>query len=174
MRISILCILTLITCAVQSMGFNVVIDGVLDEGMYAAVTPLKSAISLLYLIPMSDALYIGAEVEDASIMVDDPQQFWNSSCVEVWFDWANDNSPALDENDREGGDDLSLAVLGVDARAVDLAGDLHRREVDRVVCRASACRGRCLAAGGRGLGAHQGGEEGEREDDAADEGGDRD
>ena len=93
--------LMLLACAVQVLGFNVVIDGVLDESIYTKVTPLKGDISLLYLVPMSDGLYIGAEVEDANINVGNPQEFWNGSCVEIWFDWANDDSPAFDQNDQQ-------------------------------------------------------------------------
>ena len=56
-----------------------VIDGVLDESIYTKVTPLKGAISSLYLVPMADALYIGVEVEDANINVATPMEFWNAS-----------------------------------------------------------------------------------------------
>ena len=101
MRSLMLSILMVSICAAQSLGFNVSIDGVLDEVIYTEVTPLKGDISLLYLVPMADALYIGAEVEDANINVGNPQEFWNGSCVEIWLDWANDDSPAFDENDQQ-------------------------------------------------------------------------
>ena len=78
MRNLIICALTLLAFSAQAPAFNVVIDGVLDEPVYTMVEPLKGDISSLYLVPMSDALYIGAEVEDANINVGNPQEFWNS------------------------------------------------------------------------------------------------
>ena len=53
------------------------------------------------LIPTADNLYIGAEVEDDSINVSDPASFWDMSCVEVWFDWANEDTPTFDANDQQ-------------------------------------------------------------------------
>jgi len=101
MRNLIICVLVVFAYSAQALGFSVVIDGVLDESIYTKVTPLKGEISSLYLVPMSDGVYIGAEVEDANVNVDNPQEFWNGSCVEVWFDWANDDSPVFDENDQQ-------------------------------------------------------------------------
>lgn len=101
MKISMICMLILLTCIPQVPGAIVVIDGVLNESIYNMVTPLKGDISSLYLVPMSDGVYIGAIVEDANINVGDPQQFWNGSCVEIWFDWANDKSAAFDQNDQQ-------------------------------------------------------------------------
>jgi len=101
MRNLTVCALTLLAFSAQAPAFNVVIDGVLDEPVYAMVEPLKGDISSLYLVPMSDALYIGAEVEDANINVGNPQEFWNCSCVEIWLDWGNEGSPAFDENDQQ-------------------------------------------------------------------------
>ncbi len=94
-------LLALIAFSAQASAFNVVIDGVLDEPVYTMVEPLKGDISILYLVPMADALYIGAEVEDANINVGNPQEFWNGSCVEIWLDWGNEGSPAFDENDQQ-------------------------------------------------------------------------
>lgn len=101
MRDLMICVLMVLSFAAQALGSNVVIDGVLDEAIYTKVTPLKGEISSLYLVPMSDGVYIGAEVEDANINVGNPQEFWNGSCVEIWFDWANDDSPAFDQNDQQ-------------------------------------------------------------------------
>ena len=56
----------------QAVGFNVDVDGVLDDVIYTRVLPLKSEIGRLYLVPMSDAVYIGAEVDDANTNVADP------------------------------------------------------------------------------------------------------
>jgi hypothetical protein len=70
MRNLIICALTLLAFSAQAPAFNVVIDGVLDEPVYTMVEALKGDISSLYLVPMSDALYIGAVVEDANINFD--------------------------------------------------------------------------------------------------------
>ena len=50
---------------------------------------------------MADALYIGVEVEDAGINVANPKEFWDASCVEVWFDWENNDSPVFDKDDQQ-------------------------------------------------------------------------
>ena len=100
MRSSI-CILTVLICSANAMGSNVVVDGVLDEPVYNMVTPLKGEISLLYLVPMSDGIYIGVEVEDGAINVGNPQEFWDASCVEIWFDWENNDSLTFDRDDQQ-------------------------------------------------------------------------
>ena len=89
--------------SVQAIGFNVDIDGVLNDVAYKKVSPLNSAekIGVLYLVPMKDELYIGAEVEDAKIYVDDPQQFWQGSGIEIWFDWGNEGNATFDKNDQQ-------------------------------------------------------------------------
>ena len=101
MRNMVICVLIAFICATRVFGSSITIDGILNESIYKKVEPLKSDISLLYLVPMADGVYIGADVADDNINVPDPQQFWNSSCVEVWFDWANDDSPVFDENDQQ-------------------------------------------------------------------------
>ena len=80
---------------------GIIIDGVLDEDAYSKAIPLNSDISTLYLVPTPDMLYIGAEVEDKNITIPNPQEFWDASCVEIWFDWGNDDSAAFDENDQQ-------------------------------------------------------------------------
>jgi len=85
----------------QAVGFNVDIDGVLDDVIYTKVSPLKSEIGRLYLVPMSDAVYIGAEVDDANINVANPRQFWSGSGIEIWFDLGNEDSATFDENDQQ-------------------------------------------------------------------------
>jgi len=123
---SLMIYIVVLTCVAPAYAQNVVIDGVLDEAIYTKVKPLKSEISSLYLVPMSDGVYIGAEVEDAKINVGDPQQFWNGSCVEIWFDWANDDSPAFDENDQQfwfcpvKGDGKDMLVSGIAPQTVYL------------------------------------------------------
>jgi len=101
MRNPIVCVLMVLVCTAQVSGFQVAIDGVLDESIYTKVTPLKGEISSLYLVPMADALYIGVEVEDTAINVGNPGEFWDASCVEIWFDWANNDSAAFDEDDQQ-------------------------------------------------------------------------
>ena len=101
MKSLIVCMIMLLALVIQTSGFNIAIDGVLDETVYTKVTPLKSEISSLYLVPMSDAIYIGVEVEDAEISVKDPQTFWEGSCIEIWFDWSNDDSPSFDKDDQQ-------------------------------------------------------------------------
>ena len=53
----------------EAVGFNVDVDGALNEAAYKKVPPLNSAtnIGVLYLVPMKDELYIGVEVKDAKI-----------------------------------------------------------------------------------------------------------
>lgn len=85
----------------QAVGATVEIDGVLDEGIYKAAPPLESAIGVLYLVPTSEVLYIGAEVEDANINVGNPQKFWLGSGIEIWFDWGNEDNVTFDENDQQ-------------------------------------------------------------------------
>ena len=89
--------------SVQAIGFNVDIDGVLNDVAYKKVSPLNSAekIGVLYLVPMKDELYIGAEVEDAKINVANPQQFWQGSGIEIWFDWGNEGNATFDKNDQQ-------------------------------------------------------------------------
>lgn len=101
MRSLVISILIMFACATQILGFEVAIDGVLDESIYAVVEPLESEISSLYLVPMVNALYIGIEVEDAGINVANPQEFWDASCVEVWFDWENNDSLTFDIDDQQ-------------------------------------------------------------------------
>ncbi len=101
MRNLIICVSILLFSGAYVLGFDIAIDGVLDESVYTEVEPLKSAISSLYLVPMVDALYIGVEVEDANINVADPMQFWDASCVEIWFDWANNDSLTFDKDDQQ-------------------------------------------------------------------------
>ena len=85
----------------QAVGANVKIDGVLDEWVYEAVPPLNSPISVVYLVPMTDVLYIGIEVEDANIDVSNPQEFWTISAIEIWFDWGNEGNATFDKNDQQ-------------------------------------------------------------------------
>jgi len=101
MRSFAMSVLIMFACTTQILGFEVVIDGILDESIYTVVEPLKSEISSLYLVPMVNALYIGMEVEDDSINVANPEEFWNASCVEVWFDWDNNDSPTFDIDDQQ-------------------------------------------------------------------------
>lgn len=83
----------------QAAGINV--DGVLDEAAYMAATPLNSPISVVYLVPTTDVLYIGIEIEDANIDVSNPQEFWTISAIEIWFDWGNEGNATFDENDHQ-------------------------------------------------------------------------
>ena len=101
MKSFIICALIMFVFALQAAGYDMVIDGVLDEPVYSDITPFNGEISSLYLIPTTDNLYIGVEVEDDSINVADPASFWDMSCVEVWFDWANEDSPVFDANDQQ-------------------------------------------------------------------------
>jgi len=101
MKSLIICTLIMFVFVLQTAGFDMVIDGVLDEPVYSEVTPFISEISSLYLIPTADNLYIGAEVKDESIKVADPASFWDMSCIEVWFDWANEDTPQFDANDQQ-------------------------------------------------------------------------
>ena len=101
MRNLIIYVSILLASGTHVLGFDMVIDGVLDEFVYTEVTPLKGEISSLYLVPMADALYIGAEVEDANINVATPMEFWNVSCIEIWLDWANNDSLTFDKDDQQ-------------------------------------------------------------------------
>ena len=101
MRNLIICVSILLCSGTHVLGFDIAIDGVLNESVYAEAEPLESEISSLYLVPMADALYIGVEVEDANINVATPKEFWNASCVEIWFDWANNDSLTFDEDDQQ-------------------------------------------------------------------------
>lgn len=101
MRNLVFSILIIFVFSAQAMSFEVAIDGILDDVIYGKITPLKSDISSLYLAPMEDALYIGVEVEDDNINVDTPEEFWNVSCVEIWFDWDNNDSLAFDKDDQQ-------------------------------------------------------------------------
>ena len=89
--------------SVQAIGFNVDIDGVLNDVAYKKVSPLNSTekIGVLYLVPMKDELYIGAEVKDAKINVANPEQFWQGSGIEIWFDWGNEGNATFDKNDQQ-------------------------------------------------------------------------
>ena len=86
----------------EAVGFNVDVDGALNEAAYKKVPPLNSAtnIGVLYLVPMKDELYIGAEVKDAKINVVNPQKFWEGSGIEIWFDWGNEGNATFDKNDQ--------------------------------------------------------------------------
>ena len=95
--------LTIFLFSGEAVGFNVDVDGALNEAAYKKVPPLNSAtnIGVLYLVPMKDELYIGAEVKDAKINVVNPQKFWEGSGIEIWFDWGNEGNATFDKNDQQ-------------------------------------------------------------------------